>query len=293
MKRGLETGTTNFDGRPTKKFAAGGKSRCRHWARGNCQLGETCNFAHTGNAGEATGEATGAGPSPRGRSVCRHWARGYCQIGDTCNFSHTGNAGDGAGLGYGGVPAAPYNPYGSAPTGFPNVGFPNGVGGFQTDGVGFPGEVSNRFPPQDIFDPTFRMNAPNFPIAIPPAFPSNVTRAKPGASRCRHWAKGYCQMGDRCAFSHSGRAGQEVQACRHWTRGFCQLGARCNFAHEGSPGSQNSTESKSVTASAPRCRHYARGNCYMENCRFAHTGEAGQELVQEVSETVPAEETDS
>jgi len=52
---------------------------CRHFLRGHCALGERCGFAHT-NVG-----ADAAMTKP-----CRHFARGFCQLGDSCNFAHGG-----------------------------------------------------------------------------------------------------------------------------------------------------------------------------------------------------------
>ena len=49
--------------------------RCRHWARGYCERGTDCKFAHTGNAGD--------------HFECRYYARGNCLRGTMCDFKHS------------------------------------------------------------------------------------------------------------------------------------------------------------------------------------------------------------
>jgi len=48
--------------------------RCRHWAKGSCIKGASCQFAHSGTAGES--------------KLCRHFLMGHCTMGGDCNFSH-------------------------------------------------------------------------------------------------------------------------------------------------------------------------------------------------------------
>eukprot|EP00808_Paulinella_micropora_P028554 g52692.t1 len=59
---------------------------CRHWVRGFCRLGETCNFAHFGQPPLKSATQGGG-------LRCRHWAKGFCQLGTACRFVHSGTPG--------------------------------------------------------------------------------------------------------------------------------------------------------------------------------------------------------
>eukprot|EP01060_Flectonema_neradi_P027907 TRINITY_DN37554_c0_g1_i1.p1 TRINITY_DN37554_c0_g1~~TRINITY_DN37554_c0_g1_i1.p1 ORF type:complete len:324 (+),score=46.17 TRINITY_DN37554_c0_g1_i1:108-974(+) len=96
---------------------------CRHWARGFCNRGVACGFAHVGpspliekkddgnepkslisckdfsagkcNRGERCKFAhIGTGPR-RGTPTCRDWAAGTCNRGDSCKYVHEGMKGSG------------------------------------------------------------------------------------------------------------------------------------------------------------------------------------------------------
>ena len=96
---------------------------CRHWARGFCNRGVACGFAHIGpspliekkddgketkslisckdfsagkcNRGDRCKFAhVGTGPR-RGTPTCRDWAAGTCNRGDSCKYVHEGMKGSG------------------------------------------------------------------------------------------------------------------------------------------------------------------------------------------------------
>jgi len=65
------------------------------------------------------------------------------------------------------------------------------------------------------------------------------------AKECRHFARGFCQMGDACGFLHEASGTSAPQQatgvspggqklCRHFARGYCQMGSSCGFFHDDS-----------------------------------------------------------
>eukprot|EP00457_Paulinella_chromatophora_P003930 gb/GEZN01003939.1/.p1 GENE.gb/GEZN01003939.1/~~gb/GEZN01003939.1/.p1 ORF type:complete len:438 (+),score=24.25 gb/GEZN01003939.1/:40-1353(+) len=60
---------------------------CRHWLRGYCLLGNSCNFAHVGMPGMGNMPVISG---PKATLRCRHWAKGFCQLGTSCRFVHSG-----------------------------------------------------------------------------------------------------------------------------------------------------------------------------------------------------------
>eukprot|EP01000_Liburna_glaciale_P001674 NODE_1441_length_619_cov_1329.319298_g1020_i1.p1 GENE.NODE_1441_length_619_cov_1329.319298_g1020_i1~~NODE_1441_length_619_cov_1329.319298_g1020_i1.p1 ORF type:complete len:140 (-),score=38.48 NODE_1441_length_619_cov_1329.319298_g1020_i1:175-594(-) len=56
---------------------------CRHWARGKCEMGDTCSFQHP-----PAMQGSSGGESMKGTVLCRHWAKGGCALGSECNFAH-------------------------------------------------------------------------------------------------------------------------------------------------------------------------------------------------------------
>lgn len=184
--------------------------RCRHWARGSCRLEDKCNFAHVGEPGQP---------------LCRHWARGKCNLGQECKFSHYGEPGQGPAF----RPAVPFFQYQPPQNSY-----------FQPQGQPTPPQYGQAggFPPQGMYQPP--APAPFQPGfgGFQPGFPPNNRR---GGQPCRHHARGYCERGDACQFSHVPRAaGQGMVGggggggapCRHFARGFCQLGQACKFSHD-------------------------------------------------------------
>jgi len=147
--------------------------RCRHWARGACNLGEKCGFAHSGEAGKTR--------------PCRHFLRGFCKLGDRCDFAHTS------------PPLLQYGPP------------------FYSSMLPFPS--SNYYRPS-LLPP-------------PPIYPPFMGIRNPRP--CRHWAKGYCRLGNSCGFGHFGAPGGATsipkKKCWHWAKGMCSLGSRCGFLH--------------------------------------------------------------
>lgn len=106
---------------------------------------------------------------------------------------------------------------------------------------------------------------------------------------CWHFAKGFCERGADCSFSHeSVPPGQEVTerrgsvVCRHWSKGYCMRGEACNFAHgeqepealtrkRPNPFVMALPAAKSCRTRTEVCRHFARGYCALANrCLFAH-----------------------
>jgi hypothetical protein len=194
-----------------KTVAANGSQptvRCRHWARGSCRLEDKCNFAHVGEPGQA---------------LCRHWARGKCNLGQECKFSHYGEPGQGPTY----RPAMPFNSgYQAQPQ---NSYFQPQFG----QAGGFPPQGMFQQPAPQQFQPPFGGGFQQFGAA-----PPRSSRGAGGATPCRHFARGFCERGESCQFTHvpssQGREGgaQGQTLCRHHARGFCSLGGACKFLHE-------------------------------------------------------------
>jgi len=224
---------------------------CRHWLRGDCKLGASCNFRHGENDENATlpmracyrempqqMRLNESMPSIKtGTKPCRHFQRGYCERGDMCNFAHV------------------------------------------------KGNIGDPFPPCVRALPPGRRKAWISPPGAPlmgTQYPSLMTaglKSRP----CRHFKRGFCERGLNCGFLHEERPASQdgflfqqggPTPCRHFLRGRCDLGAQCKFGHIPALfGSQRDTsEYQRLAKRGTRlCRHYAKGFCSLgEQCDFAH-----------------------
>eukprot|EP01064_Diplonema_japonicum_P035827 TRINITY_DN7874_c0_g1_i1.p2 TRINITY_DN7874_c0_g1~~TRINITY_DN7874_c0_g1_i1.p2 ORF type:complete len:148 (+),score=22.82 TRINITY_DN7874_c0_g1_i1:50-493(+) len=68
---------------------------CRHWARGFCNRGVTCGFAHTGpTQSERNGDRLDENGEPyvvvKSNVPCKDFSSGKCNRGDRCKFAHVG-----------------------------------------------------------------------------------------------------------------------------------------------------------------------------------------------------------
>jgi len=197
-------------------------SLCRHWAKGHCQLGANCQFSHSGQPGVGD---SGASAAPR----YSEWGRDPYAPPQADAFGAPPPYNP-----YGPPPSAPeYNPYGiNAP---PPQSYPPAPSFGAPPAYGVP--AASYGPPQGYYPP---------PAYTPPSAPKRKSN-----TTCRHWARGFCRLGESCNFSHAGPRGSEAGAgpskpddgskrssgCRHWARGFCMLAQACKFAHEGEAGS--------------------------------------------------------
>lgn len=271
MKRGGPT----YEAQSGYGYEKKAKSVCRHFARGYCQLGESCKFAHEAQA-QAQPQAQTGYQQPQAQ-------QGYQQ---QAYAPQTGaQYGAYADPSYGNM--ASYDPYGApAPSAF--------------------GEEPQYFQQQQA--PMMGMGQMQMaPQMAPPGHEERTS----GRARCRHWARGYCQMGGACNFSHTGAPGpdhttpQAAQVsnfgsadCRHWIgKGYCSMGVQCNFSHAGVPGSGSGDSSNfksGISTDRKRtevCRHFARGNCSRgETCSFIHAAEAPAEAPTTVVTETPSAE---
>jgi len=195
---------------------------CRHWqTKGECSLGDRCNFAHgeeeigtdqpsLGNPGNPVPNelppwhAKAANPVPTAQQsnasgyifkktqLCRHWqTKGECSLGDRCNFAH-GDEEIGTEQPTQGNPGKP------APTQLP------------------PWLVKSTKP-------------------VPSIQQSNASSMQ--ASMAKFYASqgggGVVGCGGGVGTGGGGSTGfKKTQLCRHWTnKGHCDLGESCNFAH--------------------------------------------------------------
>jgi hypothetical protein len=79
------------------------------------------------------------------------------------------------------------------------------------------------------------------PIAVPPvkkAPPVPPTKPAADSKICRHWARGFCQLGNACNFIHSDESRGTVTTsyrtapCRMFlSEGSCRFGSDCRFIH--------------------------------------------------------------
>eukprot|EP00462_Mataza_sp_D1_P022453 CAMPEP_0175145766 /NCGR_PEP_ID=MMETSP0087-20121206/14976_1 /TAXON_ID=136419 /ORGANISM="Unknown Unknown, Strain D1" /LENGTH=318 /DNA_ID=CAMNT_0016430595 /DNA_START=19 /DNA_END=975 /DNA_ORIENTATION=+ len=175
-----------------------GKPRCRHFARGFCQLGKDCKFIHSGQEGDM--------------NRCRHWAtKGFCSMADACQFSHSGKPGD--------------------------------LTVEQFVEAGGNAKLRPAAPPS-VYRAPFSNPGGQFMPGRPAATTSDV---------CRHYARGFCQMGHNCRFLHGLPPKKRSSACRHFQKGFCQLGEKCLFSHVAVPkvpSESKSTEPAAVVSSS-------------------------------------------
>eukprot|EP00756_Hemistasia_phaeocysticola_P021359 Hpha_TRINITY_DN15770_c6_g12::TRINITY_DN15770_c6_g12_i1::g.41398::m.41398 len=98
-----------------------------------------------------------------------------------------------------------------------------------------------------------------------------------GKNICRHWAKGYCNRGQSCHFSHAGPSPNRV---------LCpDAGAPLvvNSAGGSLPTDEELKRGDKfiVVKSTLPCKDYAAGECYRgDHCRFAHIGSGASCLSQ-------------
>jgi hypothetical protein len=88
-------GTSAFGVRMLRATSLSYKTElCRHFARGRCFRGASCDFAHGTTElrplwAPSPSVARCQRPRPACKSaVCRHWRRGYCREGARCGFAH-------------------------------------------------------------------------------------------------------------------------------------------------------------------------------------------------------------
>jgi hypothetical protein len=232
--------------------------------------------------------------SNKSSRVCRHFAKGYCQLGDQCGFSHTAEQSYGDGLGASGYeqptfaqqsglqgpqprPQTPYDAWSQGPQQYPTPGQseyptyspygPQGAYGARppTNVPGIP-DVYNPYGTTPTYSGPPAPTYPGYTAYAPPtSAPSDLSRRK-SSTVCRHFAKGYCRLGDTCLFSHtpsngvtpssggggggggSGGASGKIR-CRHWARGHCKLESQCRFLHDGEAG-KGGTESTTASSSS-------------------------------------------
>eukprot|EP01061_Rhynchopus_euleeides_P029758 TRINITY_DN4916_c0_g1_i1.p1 TRINITY_DN4916_c0_g1~~TRINITY_DN4916_c0_g1_i1.p1 ORF type:complete len:373 (+),score=129.33 TRINITY_DN4916_c0_g1_i1:198-1316(+) len=73
-----------------------GTDVCRHWARGFCNRGLSCGFAHTGPSPSPSGEPRNTGADAeqiaynKSHVSCKDFASGKCNRGERCKFAHVG-----------------------------------------------------------------------------------------------------------------------------------------------------------------------------------------------------------
>lgn len=193
----------------------------RHWARGSCRLGEACNFVHSGKAGV--------------QILCRHFLRGpsCCPRGDTCDFKHQLPQPTAF------VPQqapnyAPYlnpSPHRRGVPGIPrdqHAHIQPGIPQYSRLQPGIPQHAHLRPGiPQHVHHQ--QMTSSSYSPQIMPPRPTT------GDQRvCRHYANGFCRLGDLCGFAHIGEVSSTPKprvVCRHFARGHCNLGNKCGFLH--------------------------------------------------------------
>jgi len=148
-------------------------TQCRHFEKGHCNLGENCGFAHGEKEGSLKPAATTA-PS----NICRHYERGFCRLGQTCGFQHPG-----------------YTPPGQNPS---YDGFAQG-----RTGVSYPPEPNPYVNPYQQAPSFYPPYSPYQTPTLPPRqMAAVVAPRRPGTEVCRHWAKGYCHLNQKCGFLH-------------------------------------------------------------------------------------------
>lgn len=221
------------------------------------------------------------------RAVCRHWARGYCQLGEQCKFAHPAQQTTATEYSsqFGAYGAQPMEP--QQQTGY-GAAQPNAYPAYGEAPQGYPAQM------QPTYDPYGQSHvqgyeAYNQPMRRAPYYapaPAGLAgKRRLRKSRCRHWARGYCQLGQACNFAHTGAPGpanggnQKPRGkvdCRHWIgKGYCSMGSACNFLHTAVPGSKSKSRAKRTTA----CRHFLRGKCDRgDSCMFAHVM-ASEEII--------------
>jgi len=280
---------------------------CRDFARGRCSFGADCRFAHVDltAAAESSEPAlpwSEPPPAKPKKDVCRHFARGYCQLGDDCRFSHV--------LSDEPVqpPAAHVPPvYAVLP---PPAGPPGTVGGEEICRDYLRGRC--KFGADCRFNHTIPPESTPYDAVGPEQLqtPLNKVPNKYKMVLCRHFERGYCELGMDCSFAHGPeelrspevrqpepqtaagrpRSGEQVEICVDYRRGVCKFGSACRFIH-GTDGigvtvsrmpltvGQNDvgplivmpTAGSGSQAMGDICRDFARNRCnFGSECRFSH-----------------------
>ncbi|XP_072497960.1 probable E3 ubiquitin-protein ligase makorin-1 isoform X2 [Notamacropus eugenii] len=67
--------------------------------------------------------------------------------------------------------------------------------------------------------------------------------------RCRYFARGFCQQGQNCSFSHDR---QSLPVCRYFQQGFCFRGNDCRYQHSQVPSSSECTTEPLLPLPEPR-----------------------------------------
>jgi len=240
-KRGAET-DSNSESSKAQKTGEPRSRRCRHWTKGQCNLGEKCTFAHTGIPGKQV--------------PCRHFLKGLCKLNDKCDFGHS-HPGVSPLLNYQVAPGFPPSPYGPPPSPYGPPPSTTTYGPPSNPSYGPPSNPSYGPPSNPSYGPPPYITGGLLPTPYG-APPMQQQPPRPGSKPCRHWEHGFCQMGETCGFSHAGSGGSGGRGstivgpprklCRHWTKSGCWLGAKCGFLHEGAPGGGGETEEGTVVA---------------------------------------------
>lgn len=185
--------------------------RCRHWAKGFCWFGSSCNFVHSGSPAAPTVQS------------CRHWiTKGYC-LHKKCSFKHdvksisvpvgmdvilTSAGSQRAGN------AIRKNSRGSMHQRISNnqnhQGMnPDGFRGINHAGPGGPGAQGGSGGPGPVTYGSLGSHGPHSPyLARSPSRPQSSAshfglRLNGGSKVCRHWTKkGDCNLGNQCGFLH-------------------------------------------------------------------------------------------
>lgn len=231
--------------------------------------------------------APAGGRTYKKSKLCIHHTNGYCSRGYTCNFAHGEHE-----LG---------TPQPSADAGWAAQSAQQDwqSNGWQSNGWQPSNWQSNGWQPNAWQGNDWQAGGPN------------------GSVQCRHFARGYCALGEKCNFAHDGpppsfpdgwviRTKEEIQLynfkttlCRDFQKvGSCPRGDECTFAHGEAelqkPGEvqqtlgslQSGQKSQFTTEEKQRynyktklCREFsANGSCPRGDiCSFAH----GQEELQQ------------
>ncbi|KAJ7672635.1 hypothetical protein B0H17DRAFT_179754 [Mycena rosella] len=108
----------------------------------------------------------------------------------------------------------------------------------------------------------------------------NIARAAnpayDGIPSCSFFAKGLCNMGDRCRFVHdfvhnsdSRTTPRTLRPCKYFADGACAKGLMCPFLHDVPV--HNAMSDSAVDELRRPCRYYSQGKCRKgDKCRFQH-----------------------
>jgi hypothetical protein len=282
---------------------------CRHWARGYCQLGNSCGFAHSNDAPPPQPKVTAspAYPSAYDPRTQQQQYDAYAQSygAQLQHFQQQPSSALQQQLqqqqqqsqhqaSQAAVPSQhQYDAYASA-TATPAAA--QHYDPYQQQG---PLNPFGAYAAGASFDPYKPVSAPPphyghlHPYGFPPAsaFADPYARsydhmprhqAGPragGPSECRHWSRGYCALANNCKFSHSPayvppmhhktKEKKSNQQCRNWAKGFCSA-QNCKYVHSNAPGSGFGPAPEKKAQDT--CRHFAKGFCERgDSCNFSHS----------------------